>query len=130
MKKVFVSGGTSERLTVVRPYVDGLIRRGFEITHDWTRCPLYDRESTEDERREQARRDLNGVRAADLVWLMMPEAKSEGAHVELGASLILCKPTVVSGPRARAHGNLFSLLASEIWDNHRAGFDAVLARLY
>lgn len=129
MRKVFVSGGTSERLTVVRPYVDELIRRGFEITHDWTRCPLYDRESTEDERREQARRDLDGVRAADVVWLMMPEEKSEGAHVELGAAFILWKPVVVSGPRARAPGNLFSLLASEIRATHEAGLNAVLARL-
>lgn len=99
--RVYVAGGSTERLTVVRPMMNRLRSEGIVITHDWTACEGYDRGSTLDERRAWAEMDLEGVRSADLVWIMVPEVMSVGAAVEMGAALTQRsdKLIMVSGPR-------------------------------
>jgi nucleoside 2-deoxyribosyltransferase len=73
---------------------------------------------TKHELRESAARDLEGIRRADVFWLVVPKSKSEGAAVELGFAMALGKRIVISGevgPR-----NIFALLAHEgdIFDEH------------
>jgi nucleoside 2-deoxyribosyltransferase len=126
--KLYIAGGSSERLTIVRPYVDRAIAAGLTITHDWTRCEGYDRASTYQERRAWAEDDLGGVRRADVVWIIVQAERSEGAGVELGAALILGRRVVVSGPRAEEMGRIFDLLAAEAWPTHKAAFESVAAR--
>jgi hypothetical protein len=120
--KIYVAGGSDERLTVVRPYIDRLIAIGHVITHDWTRCEGYERRPLEHEYSEWAAADLIGVEIADVFWLLACESKSEGSHAELGAALVLDKRVIVSGPKARAWGRIFTRLASEIHDSHEAAF--------
>jgi hypothetical protein len=111
-KRVYLAGGSDERLTVVRPYIERATAAGIEVTFDWTRSPGYDRESTVTERAKWASLDLEAVRSADIVWVLCPDAKSEGCSAELGAALALGKRVLVSGPHARRESRLFNLLAS------------------
>jgi hypothetical protein len=119
--RIYVAGGSSERM-LVRSYIDRLIAIGHVVTHDWTRCEGYERRPLEHEFSEWAAADLRGVALADVLWLLAPEGKSEGSHAELGAALILQKRVIVSGPKAKAWGRIFTRLASGIYDTHEAAF--------
>ncbi len=126
--RVYVAGGSDERIEVARRAIDLLTARGFTVTHDWTRCEGYDREHSEEERSAWARLDVEGVKSADVVWLMAPSVKSEGAATEIGIAIGRGVPFVISGPRAR--GNIFSMLATMIFDNHveaLASFESIAA---
>lgn len=101
---------------------------GWTITYDWTKEPLWDvkpsRELTPEEARECALRDADGVAGADVLWLMLPESKSEGAHFELGFFLGMlraapspAKGVVVSGDVASL-GRIFPRLAHAQFENH------------
>lgn len=125
--RVYVAGGSSERLTVVRPFIDRLLAAGVTVTHDWTRCEGYDQAPIDAQLRGYAQRDLVGVSAADVFWLIAPEDKSEGSASELGAALILGKRVLVSGPMAMALGRIFTLLASEIHRMHETAFEAIVS---
>lgn len=122
--KVYVAGGSDERDTVAQPMIDRLRAAGVEITHDWTRCEGYERDSATAERAEWARQDLEGVRAADIVWMMVPAERSTGASAEFGAALALRKRVIVSGPQAR--GSIFFLLA-EHFRTHEEAFTEITA---
>ncbi|HET9951436.1 MAG TPA: nucleoside 2-deoxyribosyltransferase [Candidatus Eisenbacteria bacterium] len=122
-----MAGGSGERENVIRPILDALRARGIAITHDWTTDEGYVRPPSQSESRESARKDLDGVRAADLVWIVAPAEKSEGAGVELGAALALRKRVLVSGPHARR--NIFALLA-EVHDSHASAFEEVLGAAF
>lgn len=124
--RVYVAGASSERFTVIRPTISRLRAVGCVVTHDWTTCPGFDRPSTEEEKRQWAAEDLQGVRSADLLWYMAPVDKSEGSHGELMAAIVLGKRTVVSGPWW-AHGRIFPLLAGERYDDHEVAFMAIAA---
>lgn len=121
--KIYVAGGSAERESVAS-VIAALRHAGHVITHDWTSCDGYARESVPDERRRWAREDLDGVRAADLVWLLAPAELSEGSSAELGAVLALRKRVVVSGPHARWASRIFHGLG-EIHDTHSAAFEAI-----
>lgn len=122
---VYVAGGSEERLTVVRPMIEALAEHGIHVTYDWTRSPGYDRPLTPAEVRNQARLDLEGVRAAGLVWIMAPEGKSEGCATELGAALALGKMVFLSGPHALRESRIFATLGSRIFATHAAAFRAI-----
>lgn len=121
---VYVAGGSSERLTVVRPYVDRLLAAGVVITYDWTRDPGWEGSPTIVDLMRAADRDMRAIRSADVVWYLAPEKMSEGSAAELGAALALGKRVIVSGPHASAHGRIFPLLAIERYETHEsvAGF--------
>lgn len=123
--KVYIAGGSPER-EQVRSMMSALRARGVEITYDWTQSVGYSRFMVPAERRKQARLDIEGVRAADVVWIMAPEKKSEGSAVEMGAALALRKRVIVSGPHARLESRLFALLG-EIHDSHIEAFDAIVS---
>jgi len=122
--RLYIAGGSDERLTVVRPYIDRMIAHGVTITHDWTRCEGYDREHTDDERRAWALADEKGVESADLVWIIVPDAKSEGSATEIGIARGRRIQFIASGARAR--GNIFVLLAASIFDAHESAFRAIV----
>lgn len=118
--RIYVAGGSDERLTVVRPYIDRLIAIGHFVTHDWTRCEGYDVAPTDAQLAGHALADLIGVDLADVFWLIAPAEKSEGAGSELGAALLAGKRVIVSGPSA--YRNIFARLASEIHETHEGAF--------
>ncbi len=122
--RLYIAGGSDERLTVVRPFIDRMIDCGVTITHDWTRCEGYDREHTDEERRTWALADAKGVESSDLVWIIVPDAKSEGAATEIGIARGRRIQFIASGTRAR--GNIFVLLAASIFDTHDAAFGAIV----
>lgn len=125
--RVYVCGGSAERFEI-RNMLRRLQEEGIAIAHDWTVCEGYDRPSTLAERRSWAREDLEGVRMADLVWLMAPHNPSEGAFAEFGAAVILRKRVFVSGPHALRDSRVFSLMG-EYFATHAEAFAAVcLAR--
>lgn len=123
---VYVAGGASERLTVVRPLIDRLLAAGVVITHDWTRCEGWDMPALSVTYRQRfALQDLDGVRRAGLVWYVAPSTKSEGSAAELGAALALRIPVVVSGP-ADALGRIFPALAGVHFRAHGDALAAVI----
>lgn len=119
------AAGSSEDRGLIGEWIGRLVRLGIAVTHDWTTCEGYGRTTTPHERAVWAREDLDGVMTADLVWVLAPECKSEGCHVEMGAGLALKKRVLVSGRHARRESRLFALLA-EIHDTHAAAFDAIV----
>jgi hypothetical protein len=107
--RVFLSSGSSQRLTVARPMIDRLIACGFSVC-DWTRFPDWDlgREPTEAELVEAAAKCEDCVRRCDLFWYLVPEEKSEGAASELALARALDKRIVASGEFGAR--NIFALL--------------------
>lgn len=81
-----------------------------ELSHDWiakvdaavAAGKLRDRDLEEALRRELAEDDLDGIRSADLVWLLAPAEKGVGCWVELGYSLATERRIVVSGDHERS----------------------------
>jgi hypothetical protein len=107
--RVYTASGSSQRLTVARPWIEQLIATGIEA-YDWTRDPNWDlgRMPTEDEFIQSAQRDELAIRSCDLFWYIVPDEKSEGAASELSLARHLGKTIVASGefgPR-----NIFALL--------------------
>jgi hypothetical protein len=132
---LYIAGGSSERLTVGRPWIDRAIAEGARITYDWTRSDGYEQTRPSDTfLRGQAMVDTQAVISADVFWLLAPVELSEGASTELGIALAASiltrtnsgKPRtriVVSGPWA--HRNLFALLADETYETHEQAWDAI-----
>jgi Nucleoside 2-deoxyribosyltransferase len=90
---VYVAGAWIEQETRARPWIAKLRAAGIHITHDWTVAEARpgvtsDAELTPEERRAFAKADFDGVRNADVVWLLAPNEKGAcGAWVELGIAL-------------------------------------------
>lgn len=117
MNRIYVAGGSDER-AIVREFIARLVARGWEVTHDWTTDPGYDAPPSTNAKRRAANLDEAGVRLADVVWIVVPSEKSEGAAVEFGIARGLRKRTVVSGPDcARC---LFWLNADHVFESHEA----------
>jgi hypothetical protein len=108
---VYVAGGSSERLEIVRPLIEKLQAAGVRVVHDWTRDPGWDVRGVPSDAvlRTAARSDVDAVRRADVFWLVVPEKKSEGAAAEFGIAVALGKRIVVSGEIGAR--NIFALLA-------------------
>lgn len=112
--------------------IDAVSSAGGRVTYDWTRDPGWSlgRPMTMSERESCARRDLVAVMGADIVWVMLPEAPSEGSATELGMALIMRSwgdifgkriTIVVSGPMPASR--IFPTLADHVFPGH----DAALA---
>lgn len=127
-RRVYLAGGSSERLTVCRPLIDRLTAAGVPIAYDWTRDPGWSHPGGEifaDACADAARRDIDAVRACEILWYVAPESASEGSAAELGAALALRRVVVVSGPHALARGRIFPLLAGHVFATHAEAFEAV-----
>jgi hypothetical protein len=136
---LYIAGGSSERLTVGRLWIDRAIAEGARITYDWSRANGYEQERPSDTLRlGNAMVDVQAVIGAGVFWLLAPEAMSEGASTELGvaiASAALSRRIagkerariIVSGQWARR--NLFALLADETYETHEQAWEAIRGRV-
>jgi hypothetical protein len=135
---IYIAGGSSE-IELCRRMIDIVdSSHGGRITYDWTRDPGWTlgRPLTMAERAETAARDLAAVAEARLFWLMLPQEKTEGAHVELGTALTLRAllpmlgrqgpEIVVSGPILDSR--LFPARADHIFADHDEALAYVVGR--
>lgn len=84
MKKIFVAGASSERGEVAAA-IAMLRAAGWEVTFDWPELMKSEPEVKEPRFLEKLGMDLkNGMRRADVFWLLLPREKSEGANFEFG----------------------------------------------
>lgn len=129
--KVYVAGGSSERLEV-REWIARLRTAGIEVTYDWTDDPGFGRGcgelvSTYGEvfgcghmrgpgpvlcsrcmsPLRIAETDRAAVDAADIVWWIVPRERSEGAAGEAGYALGRGKRLLVSGSRTNCPFRVF-----------------------
>ena len=124
--RIYLAGGSSER-AMCAEYMRKLRAVGHVITYDWTESAGWTRKFSPEEDRAQARADFDAVISADVVWILVPEQKSEGSHFELGAALSRGIRTVVSGPHLRAQHRIFTMLAHESYESHDEAFCAMFA---
>lgn len=124
---VYVAGGSSERLEIVRPLIEQIQAAGIDV-HDWTRDPNWDLvdEPSRADCRRAARLDLDAVRRCDVFWLVVPAKKSEGASAELGIAIALEKRIIVSGEVGAR--NIFALLArpGDVFASHEEALARVV----
>lgn len=96
-----------------RAAIAALTEHGHEVTYDWTlmadEYPAGGREASRQVNLEQAGRDLDGVRGADFVLVLVSETGGCGMWIEMGAALALEIPLVLSGPALSR--SIFSELA-------------------
>lgn len=123
----------TEQYMLVEHFVDRLREAGVEITFEWTpdlRAGGFkpDSQLSEIHRRYIARMDANGVRDAELVWVMTPTLREHGCGmwVEMGIALALGKRVVVSGPLAKR--TVFSELAERVFSTHEEAFEYIAGR--
>lgn len=103
--RIYVAGASAE-VDMVAGYIGRLRNAGAVITHDWTpsvrgSCGAADVDMSAGLRMSLVSGDLAGIAAADVMWLLVPEATTIGAWVELGYARGLGIPVHVSGPRSR-----------------------------
>lgn len=118
---VYVAGSSSPREKLrVRNAMDLVIEHPrMHLTLDWQeiieKAGAANEGLSYDERISAATADLDGVRRADILWLLAPHADiatGRGCWVELGAGLVLEKVVVISGKdRGRS---IFCALGQEI----------------
>ena len=92
MKKKCYVAGASAQIELIEIFIAKLKEAGWKITFDWTAKVREVGNASPDDpmiRRAAALADLDGVRRAEVLWLVQPDATSTstGAWVELGAAL-------------------------------------------
>lgn len=129
---VYVASAT-EQYALVEHFVDRLRAAGIDISYEWT--PDYkaggfkaDAKLSDLHRRYIAKMDSQGVREADLVWVVTPELKEHGCGmwVEMGIAVALSKRIVVSGPLCRR--TVFSELAEARFHAHDQAFQYIVGQ--
>lgn len=117
---IYIAGASTEAHQVAR-YIHRARLAGLDVTHDWTRDVIANAERgrtdasfTDTEAESYAIADSDGVYLADVLWLIAPATKSEGAWWELGLATGLRKVTIVSGPTS----NIFRTLATVRFPTH------------
>ena len=124
--KVYVAGASAERNERAIPAMKALRKMGGVVTYDWTidvnQNGVADEFVPEDIRFKCAIKDLNAIRTADYVWLLVPENYSTGAWVELGYALGMNVPVIATGKQAKR--SIFTALAfhAELEDDFALGF--------
>ena len=122
--------GASRELDRVLPMVERLERSGLVVLHSrwWDAVQAHgvgnDHALTREQQAGYADADLEGVRDAELVWVLWPEARSVGAALEYGFALASCIHTVVTGPTA--HECIFTAKANYRDADDWAGLHEVL----
>jgi nucleoside 2-deoxyribosyltransferase len=99
MTRVYVAGASKE-MPRVEAAIAAVRYAGGEITEDWPAAiraaGAANEGLTQAQRTEAAVADLRGVETADVVWLMVPEAQTAGAWVEMGYAIALGRRVIVS----------------------------------
>jgi hypothetical protein len=124
MKSIYVAGASRE-VVLVEEYLVGLRACGYHVTYDW--CAALRKDGPANPRggplsfvRDRSEALLEGVRRADVLWMLVPGEASAGAWVEVGAALALQVPVVVSGDW---EVTVFSGKADRRFETHDAAFD-------
>lgn len=73
-----------------------LVAAGHEITYDW--AVHGSMQDSPDQWSEVSRKEMDGVRSADLVVVILPGGR--GTHAEMGAGIALSKPVLILGQKA------------------------------
>ena len=89
--KIYIASRLENYLQV-QAVRDALVSAGHVITYDWTRHGSVQGQG-EARLREVAANELNGVRDADLVVVLLPGGR--GTHAELGMANVLGKPVIL-----------------------------------
>ncbi len=92
MSKRFYLATRKDRSKQAEPLLEALKAQGWERTFEWT---AQDEAST-DAYGEVARKELEGVRDADVLIVLLPGGF--GTHVEIGAALALGKQVILHAP--------------------------------
>jgi nucleoside 2-deoxyribosyltransferase len=111
--KVYVAA-SSKQMDRASQAMAQLRAAGHEVVHDWpaiieARGVANPLDATQDERWDWAIDDLQGVKRADVLWLLVPNEEGAGAFVELGYALALGKPVIASGVYLRS---IFTAMAA------------------
>jgi hypothetical protein len=126
--KVYVAA-SSAQMDRAKDAMAKLRTAGHTVVHDWPTI-IEDRgtanpvDATTDERWDWAIDDLAGVKAADVLWLLMPATEGFGAAVELGYALAHGIPVICSGVYARS---IFTAMAV-CYDRDDQAFETEFAR--
>lgn len=135
--KIYVAGASAE-LERAESAIASLRAAGHEITHDWPAVirrvriegGQKDSDLTDEERHGHAHDDLLAVERADVLWLLVPDAPTSGAWVELGFAIGLAWPdTATEGPRlvivsgAKHRNALFCSMGDQAFDDDQAALD-------
>ena len=138
--KIYVAGASAERAVVGR-YIAKLREAGAEITFDWVAPIEADggvaNEGLSPERsQELAQAALDGVEAAEVVWILVPKTASIGAWIEMGSALTLRRRRALSSdgtsglPRIFVSGayqrTIFSSLTCEVYDRDEDAYSAIV----
>lgn len=103
----------------------GLVRLTFPWWEDVAAWGVgRDHELTDEQRLQHARTDIDGVLAAEIVWVLWPEAPSSGVPFEFGVAYCAGIHTVVSGPAGRRC--IFTALADQRLDSDENALMEVL----
>lgn len=129
-RRIYVAGGSSEA-KLVSDAMARLREAGWVVTSDWTvpvlarqAAGLVDASLSAEEAARHALGDMEGVRDADVFWLMAPAQKSEGAWFECGYAFALGKRIVISGP---TH-NIFATCSRLRYESHVVALANILER--
>jgi len=106
MTTIYIAASSAELLRAMDA-IAAATAAGLVVTHDWTRDVRAARagghrdDSTvsPENKLRCAQADIDGVRRADIFWLLSPSDASFGAGVELGVAIEALKCTVISGVR-------------------------------
>lgn len=128
---IYVASGSTE-LDMADAWMKRCREIGFVVTATWPEVitkqgapnPL---DASHEQRRGWAETDAKEVDVAHILWLQVPEKKSEGAFWETGFATGLGLYVVVSG--AHYKRSIFTALADEIHDTHEAAFNSIKAHL-
>lgn len=96
---VYVAGKWGDRQIIGATIRDVVEPRGLKVTFNWTQVE-QDHNTTADVLQKYAENDLDGVRRADalIVLLTDPRYEYRGTCTEMGAALALRKPVWIVNP--------------------------------
>lgn len=126
--RIYLAGGSAE-MDLCASYMTRLRDAGHDITYDWAGNvrkvgAANPRGASECDRQAWSLDDLDGVRAAETFWLLVPEKLSIGCWVEFGVAFrhSATRRLIVSGDWRKT---IFTSLADERYDTHEEAFEAI-----
>ena len=124
--KVYVAGKWDQK-ACVRNVVSKLESYGHTITYRWFDIE-HDNDCATDLRRTYADADIEGVRTADAVVLLMddPAYAYRGTFTELGAALALDKPVHLYNPHGQEAACTTNVFYWATGITHHGALDALL----
>jgi len=91
MSRYFYLSTRLDREREIEPLLQKLTTKGWKRTYVWSAGAI-----AEEERPAIASAEIEGIRKADVVIIMLPGGR--GTHAELGAALAFGKPVVLHSP--------------------------------